>query len=120
MLPDLERIEVRLAPGGAGTFRGLASVHGVVDGHGTDFAEGCFDASIEERRARGQAFPLLLHHDPARPCGAVTSLTDTPEALTIEGRFALGTLDGDEAHTLAKTGALALSVGFVRRLCPGG
>ncbi len=42
------------------------------------------------------------------------ALSETPEGLILEGRFILDTTEGREAHSLAKAGALALSVGFTR------
>ncbi|KAA0597364.1 phage major capsid protein [Azospirillum lipoferum] len=113
---DDERLELRFAPSldGAGTFTGIANAYGVLDAHRTEFRAGAFAASIAERRAAGQKVPLLLHHDPERPCGVVEELRDAPDGLHITGRFLLTTPDGREAHDLAKVGAVSLSVGFRR------
>lgn len=120
-----ERLELRFAPtaDATGTFTGVASAYGVLDAHGTEFAPGSFAVDIAERRAEGRKVPLLLHHDPERPCGVVEEMRETPDGLMIEGRFILDTEAGREAHALAKAGAVALSVGFKRtadRARPGG
>ncbi|EKE75517.1 phage major capsid protein [Oceanibaculum indicum] len=112
-----ETLELRFAPADvstAGSFSGIALAYDVLDAHGTAFAPGCFAAAIAERRAAGQRFPILLHHDPERVAGVVTELRDTRDGLAIEGRFLLETRDGTEGYALAKSGGMALSVGFKR------
>ena len=71
---------------------------------------GCLSKSLA---ARSNPLPMLLHHDLHRPIGAWKEWSERPEGLYVVGNMTLGTRDAQEAHALAKDGALTgLSIGW--------
>lgn len=96
-----------LAPDGS--FNGRASVYGVVDHQGDIVERGAFRRSLNER---GRTRPLLWGHQPDKPIGVVT-LSDSLDALHVQGQLVLDTQLGREAHALMKAGAVdGLSIGY--------
>src|SRR5688572_17624087 len=56
---------------------------------------------------------MLLHHDMHRPIGAWKEWQERPNGLYVKGSMTLATRDAQEAHALAKDGALTgLSIGW--------
>ncbi|GGD93800.1 hypothetical protein GCM10011390_10670 [Aureimonas endophytica] len=97
-----------------GVIKGYASVFGAVDLSGDEVAPGAFAASLRRRGAAGVR--MLWQHDPAGPIGVWTRLVEDRTGLYAEGRLALGTSGGREAHELILAGALdGLSIGFKTR-----
>lgn len=97
----------------AGQLEGLAAGYGNRDAHDETFAPGAFSKSIAATRAGGRRVAMLLHHNPARPCGRWDTFAESKTGLSASGALALEVDDGREAYALLKAGALAgLSVGF--------
>ncbi|WP_152045369.1 HK97 family phage prohead protease [Aureimonas psammosilenae] len=94
-----------------GVIRGYASVFGAADLSGDEVAPGAFAASLMRRGAEG--IKMLWQHDPGRPIGVWTRVLEDRIGLYAEGRLALGTSGGRDAHELILAGALdGLSIGF--------
>lgn len=111
----------RLAPepGGEGRISGYASLFGATDLSGDRVLPGAFLASLRRRGTTG--IRMLWQHDPARPIGIWTRLTETATGLFAEGRLALDTAGGREAFELIRAGAVdGLSIGFRTRLARRG
>jgi uncharacterized protein len=105
---------IRIAPQAereSGVVRGYASVFGAVDLSGDEVMPGAFAASLRRRGAAG--VKMLWQHDPGRPIGVWTRLVEDRAGLWAEGRLALSTAGGREAHELIRAGAIdGLSIGF--------
>lgn len=93
-----------------GQIEGLLAGFGDVDQVGDVLLSGCFRKTLA---ARTTPLPMLLHHDMTRPIGAWSSWLERPEGLYVKGELTLEVRDAQEAHALAKSGALTgLSIGF--------
>lgn len=93
-----------------GRIEGLLAGFGNVDHGGDRLMPGCLSKSLA---ARSNPLPMLLHHDLHRPIGAWKEWSERPEGLYVVGNMTLGTRDAQEAHALAKDGALTgLSIGW--------
>lgn len=94
-----------------GTIVGIAAGYGNVD-HGNDvMLPGAATKSLEGRAK----LPMLMFHDQRRPVGVwnVPEFKELPDGQQVEGRFAMSTIAGKEAHAMAKDGALGgLSYGY--------
>lgn len=98
----------------AGHIEGLAAAFGNVDHGGDVVVAGAFTKTLLERG--GAPLPMLLHHDKKRPVGVWTEFRETAAGLDAKGRLTLATRDAQEAHALARDGALTgLSIGYVPR-----
>ena len=96
---------------GDGRIAGYASLFGATDLSGDRVLPGAFLASLARRGTAG--IRMLWQHDPARPIGVWTKLTETATGLLAEGRLALDTAGGREAYELIRAGAVdGLSIGF--------
>jgi HK97 family phage prohead protease len=96
---------------GEGTFRGRASVYGVLDSYGTRILPGAFSKSVGDRRTR----PLLWAHRADEPIGIV-EIEDRPDGLHVTGRLNLEVGRAREVRALMQQGAVeGLSVGFIPR-----
>ena len=94
------------AEGDYGSFEGLAGVYGNVDSQGDKILKGAFAGD------HGREVPILWAHQRDQVIGLGT-LEDTPQGLTVKGRFLLDTTAGREAYVRAKSrAARGLSVGF--------
>lgn len=94
----------------SGRIEGLLAGFGDVDLGGDKLLQGCFAKSLA---ARSAPLPMLLHHDLHRPIGAWKEWQERPEGLYVKGALTLATRDAQEAHALAKDGALTgLSIGW--------
>ena len=95
----------------AGIVRGYAALFHLVDLAGDRIAPGAFRASLLRRGAAG--IRMLWQHEPGRPIGIWTSITEDQRGLWVEGRLAMGTQGGREAFHLIAAGAVdGLSIGF--------
>jgi HK97 family phage prohead protease len=94
----------------SGAIEGLLAGFGDVD-HGSDrLMPGCLGKSLAARKA---PLPMLLHHDMKRPIGAWKEWSERTDGLYVKGSLTLSTRDAQEAHALAKDGALTgLSIGW--------
>lgn len=99
-----------------GTFSGMGSVYGVVDECNDVIDVGAFADSLKEWSAKGRMPSLLWQHDSRSPIGAYDIVREEKSGLYVEGKLALKTQKGMEAHELMKMGAVSgLSVGFMTR-----
>ncbi len=97
-----------------GFVSGYASLFGRTDLSGDRIRPGAFARALRERGAGG--IRMLWQHDPARPIGVWTKLTEDERGLHAEGRIALDTAQGREAFALLRAQALdGLSIGFRTR-----
>ena len=94
-----------------GTFKGLASTW-ELDRHGDVIETGAFAKTLADWQKRGARIPILWAHQHDEPVGAIVTATETAEGLEIEGQLALDVGNAKRAYSLAKTGALAMSIGF--------
>lgn len=94
----------------SGHIEGLLAGFGDVDHGGDKLLPGCLSKSLARRTS---PLPMLLHHDMKRPVGAWKEWQELPEGLYVKGTLTLSTRDAQEAHALAKDGALTgLSIGW--------
>lgn len=109
MLERTAPLQIKFAPGDAGTISGYASVFGPpADRHGDVIAPGAFAESL----ASGDKPLMLWSHDLSEPIGVWTSLKEDAKGLLVEGKLS-DTTRGREARTLLLDGALnGLSIGF--------
>ena len=91
-------------------FTGYASLFNVPDLGRDIIAPGAFAACL---RAPNQRVAMLYQHDASRPIGVWQDLRETAQGLWVEGRLALGSDGGRNAHALLAAGALdGLSIGY--------
>lgn len=96
----------------AGHIEGLAAGFGNVDRGGDKLLFGSMAKTLAARG--GIPLPMLLHHDMKRPIGAWKEWQERPEGLFVKGNLTLATSDAQEAHALAKSGALTgISIGWM-------
>lgn len=94
----------------SGVIEGVLAGFGDTDHGGDRLAPGCLSKSLA---ARTVPLPMLLHHDLKRPIGAWKSWDERGDGLHVKGSLTLSTRDAQEAHALAKDGALTgLSIGW--------
>lgn len=94
----------------SGLIEGLLADFTVTDHGGDRLLPGCLSKSLA---ARSTPLPMLLHHDMKRPIGAWKEWREQPNGLYVKGSMTLATRDAQEAHALAKDGALTgLSIGW--------
>lgn len=105
-------------PDDEGRFTGYAAVFGNVD-HGNDVIEpGAFTKTLQEK----PQVPILWAHNPDKPIGVSTSMTEDGKGLKVEGQLAMEVQCAREVHALMKLGAIkGLSIGYntVRRQFKG-
>jgi hypothetical protein len=93
----------------AGYIAGIAASYGNVDHGGDLIMPGALTKAIAGR-AR---VPMLLFHDHTRPVGAWSKFDETGEGLNVEGKIAVKSDAGRDAHALVESGALSgLSIGY--------
>ncbi|MEO6153405.1 MAG: HK97 family phage prohead protease [Croceibacterium sp.] len=99
--------------GQTGAIEGLLAGFGDVDHGGDRLAPGCLTKSLA---ARTTPLPMLLCHDHKKPIGSWHEWQEQADGLYVKGTLALETRDAQEAHALAKSGALTgLSIGWKPR-----
>lgn len=92
-----------------GAIEGFAATYGNVDFGGDVILPGAFTKALKGLKS----LPMLLFHDQRRPVGVWNKFEDTPRGLKMGGRISTATAEGEQAHLLAKDGALAgLSIGY--------
>jgi HK97 family phage prohead protease len=100
----------------AGTFSGYGSVFGVKDSYDEIVAPGAFAASLAAQKAAGRFPAMLWQHRSAEPLGVYTSMAEDDIGLKLDGKLAMKTVRGSEAHSLMKMGAISgLSIGYITR-----
>lgn len=110
----MQTLQLKLANSdtAAGSFSGLAAVFNEVDRQGDSIRPGAFAATIAEWQGRGYGVPLLRQHDQTQPIGSIYAMKETADGLLVHGRLATSTAAGAEAHALALSGALSMSIGY--------
>ena len=97
----------------SGTFAGYGSVFNVKDAYDEIVAPGAFAESLAMQKAAGRMPALLWQHRSDEPIGVYTAMAEDDRGLKVEGKIALATARGAEAHALLKMGAISgLSIGF--------
>lgn len=93
----------------AGYIAGVAANYGNVDFGGDVIMPGALTKAIAGRAT----VPMLLFHDHKRPVGGWHKFDETGTGLNVEGRIAIKSEAGRDAHALAEAGALpGLSIGY--------
>ena len=111
---DLAAAELRFAEGEDGVFEGYASIYGEPDSFGDTIRPGAFAKTLKNRKATPVA--MLWSHDPSRPIGVWTDLSEDARGLKVKGRLIRETSGGADAYALLKAGAVnGLSIGFRAR-----
>jgi HK97 family phage prohead protease len=92
----------------AGSVVGYGSVFGNVDHGGDVVAQKAFSESLKTRTPK-----FLLHHDPEKILGVISSAKEDDNGLLIEAKFNLEKQMSRDAFSDAKMGALdGLSIGY--------
>jgi HK97 family phage prohead protease len=91
-----------------GSFKGYASVFGVVDSMGDMVMPGAFKKTLREKKQ----FPMLWSHSVQEPIGIIAG-TEDEKGLRVEGRLNLDVQRGREIRSLMSQRAVnGLSIGF--------
>lgn len=103
----------------SGIIEGVVSAFNGVDRVGDTILPGAYSRSLKALADSGRKLPVLYQHDPSRPIGVWSELTETGDALIGRAELSLEVRDAAEAFALAKQGALTgISIGF--EVPPGG
>jgi uncharacterized protein len=96
-----------------GVIEGVISAFEQVDRVGDTIARGAYTKSIARLAAEGRKLPALYQHDPHRPIGVWANLEERADGLHGRAELALEVRDAQEAHALARKGALTgISIGY--------
>jgi len=92
-----------------GSFEGILSPYGNVDGGNDVVVKGAYDKTLKEQ---GDTRPLLWQHDPKQPIGQL-SLEDRADGLWAKGQLLMDLDNAKNAYLLIKAGIVkGLSIGF--------
>lgn len=98
----------------SGEFSGYGSVFGVLDSYGERVMPGAFRESLKAHKEKGTMPALLWQHNPSEPIGIWTEMSEDKKGLVVNGKLALKTQRGQEAHELLSMKAVrGLSIGFM-------
>lgn len=100
-----------------GTFKGYGSVFGNVDSYDEIVAPGAFAKSLDAIKDSGDPLPVLWQHNPDKPIGGYTDLTEDKHGLKVAG-FLLkdDVAQAAEAYALMKARVVkGLSIGYYVR-----
>lgn len=93
----------------AGYIAGIAAGYGNVDHGGDVIMPGALTKAIAGR----SSVPMLLFHDHKRPVGSWSKFDETDAGLHVEGKIAIKSDAGRDAHALVEARALSgLSIGY--------
>ncbi|KAB0285651.1 HK97 family phage prohead protease [Vibrio fortis] len=96
-----------------GVISGVLNYFGNKDHAGDVTLKGAFKNSIKSIQESGRELVMLWQHDPDKPIGVWKNLRETSRGLEGDGYINLDTVQGKEAYSLAKQGALSgLSIGY--------
>lgn len=102
--------DFKKATTGEGTFEGMLSVYGNVDGGGDVVEPGAFAKNLAEK---GNERPLLWSHNTDMPIGML-HLEDRPSGLWCKGSLLMSLPEAQRTYSLIKAGIVSgLSIGFV-------
>lgn len=100
-----------------GSFAGYGSVYGNVDFGDDIVSAGAFGESLKSYEGTGRMPALLWQHKRDQPIGAYQKMREDDVGLYVEGKLAMKTQQGAEAHELLQMKAISgMSVGFMTRL----
>ncbi len=93
----------------AGYIAGIAAGYGNIDHGGDVIMPGALTKAIAGR----SSVPMLLFHDHKRPVGSWSKFDETDAGLNVEGKIAIKSDAGRDAHALVEARALSgLSIGY--------
>lgn len=100
-----------------GTFSGYGSVFGNVDSYREIVAPGAFKSSLAEIKTAGDPLPVLWQHNPDKPIGGYTELTEDSRGLKVAGFLLKDDVSlAREAYALMKARVVkGLSIGYYVR-----
>lgn len=94
-----------------GQIEGYASVFGNVDSYGDVVVKGAFSDFLANNSEK--KIPILWQHDTREPVGVASQLKEDDKGLYMMSELALKVRRGQEAHELAKMGAITgFSIGY--------
>jgi HK97 family phage prohead protease len=94
-----------------GQIEGYASVFGNVDSYGDVVVKGAFSDFLSNNSEK--KIPILWQHDTREPVGVASQLKEDDKGLYMMSELALKVRRGQEAHELAKMGAITgFSIGY--------
>jgi HK97 family phage major capsid protein/HK97 family phage prohead protease len=97
----------------AGSFEGIASVFGEIDGMGDTVAPGAFRKSLAAQKRKGRTPLMLWSHQLDQPIGRWTDIKETSEGLTVKGKLLLDVARAREVYSMLKERVVdGLSIGF--------
>lgn len=98
----------------AGQIEGYGSIFGNIDSHGDIVAPGAFKRSLEKRRAKGDAIPMLWQHDSRDVRGVWSDYAEDETGLKLTGSLVMDASTGPDTLALLRAKAVrGLSIGFV-------
>jgi hypothetical protein len=91
-----------------GSFKGYASIWGVMDSYGDSMVKGAFKRTLKDNKQ----FPLLWSHNLMEPMGIIEAKEDSI-GLAVKGQINVDVQRGREIRSLMRQGAVTgLSIGF--------
>ena len=91
-----------------GSFKGYASIWGIVDSYGDVVVKGAFKRTLKDNKQ----FPLLWSHALMEPMGIIEAKEDSI-GLAVKGQINVDVQRGREIRSLMRQGAVpGLSIGF--------
>lgn len=100
-----------------GTFKGYGSVFGNIDSYNEIVAPGAFAKSLALIKDGGDPLPVLWQHDPDKPIGGYTTLSEDDHGLKVAGFLMKDDVAlAREAYALMKARVVkGLSIGYYVR-----
>lgn len=96
-----------------GAFSGYLSIFNNMDSYREIVVPGAFQKSLAEHRRRGTWPRMFWQHDPSKPIGSWTDLSEDGKGLYAEGQFNMEIQQAREARALLKAGDIdGLSIGY--------
>lgn len=100
-----------------GTFTGYGSVFGNIDSYKEIVAPGAFKSSLAALKEAGDPLPVLWQHDPSKPIGLYTAMSEDARGLKVSGTLLKDDVAlAREAYALMKARVVkGLSIGYYVR-----
>lgn len=76
-----------LAVSEEGVFSGYGAIFGNVDSHAEVIVPGAFKATLAQHKSAGSLPFMLFNHDPTRPVGEYTAMSEDDRGLKVTGRL---------------------------------
>lgn len=101
------------AIGDDGAFSGYLSMFNNLDSYREIVMPGAFQKSLAEHRRKGTWPRMFWQHDPSKPIGSWTDLSEDGKGLYAEGQFNMEVQQAREARSLLKAKDIdGLSIGY--------